>query len=256
MDGEEDPGIGGTTLKILAIISALVAPLQSTDLKTTAFNIRLIYRSVYCFLFLAIFIAKFKDMLEKTANYILETVAPIFNRQGYVGTSLSDLTKATQLTKGALYGNFKNKDELALKAFELNTKRVLKPLNEAVDREGHHLDKVLAMIQYYRTYDQRTKEIGGCPFLNVSIDAKNNNPALFLKAKSLEKRKQEALSRIIEEGIQRGEINADIDPEAFAKNMYSLIVGAYFMTFIQDDASYLAEALDHLESDVVTRLKF
>ncbi|NRB46990.1 MAG: TetR/AcrR family transcriptional regulator [Saprospiraceae bacterium] len=194
-------------------------------------------------------------MLEKTANYILETVAPIFNRQGYVGTSLSDLTKATQLTKGALYGNFKNKDELALKAFELNIKRVLKPLNEMVDRKSNHLDKVLAVIQFYRTYDQRTKEIGGCPFLNVSIDAKNNHPALFHRAKSLEKRKQEALSRIIEEGIKREEINADVDPDSFAKNMYSLIVGAYFMTFIQEDASYLAEALDQLESDLVMRLK-
>lgn len=194
-------------------------------------------------------------MLEKTANYILETVAPIFNRQGYVGTSLSDLTKATQLTKGALYGNFKNKDELALKAFELNTKRILKPLNEAVDREDHHLDKVLAMIRYYRTYDQRTKEIGGCPFLNVSVDAKNNHPTLFLKAKSLEKRKQEALRRIIEEGIRRKEINADIDPDAFAKNMYSLIVGAYFMTFIQEDERYLQVALDQLEFDLVPNLR-
>ncbi len=206
-------------------------------------------------LFLPIFIGKFKDMLEKTANYILETVAPIFNRQGYVGTSLSDLTKATQLTKGALYGNFKNKDELALRAFELNTKRVLKPLNEMVDKEDNYLDKVLAVIQYYRTYSQRTKEIGGCPFLNVSIDAKNNYPALFLRAKSLEKRKQEALSRIIEEGIKREEINADIDPDSFAKNMYSLIVGAYFMTFIQEDESYLKVALDQLESDMMPKLR-
>ena len=43
---------------------------------------------------------------ERTTAFIIETVAPIFSRQGYVGTSMSDLTEATGLTKGALYGNF------------------------------------------------------------------------------------------------------------------------------------------------------
>ena len=31
--------------------------------------------------------------------------------KGYTGTSLSDIVDATGLTKGAIYGNFANKDE-------------------------------------------------------------------------------------------------------------------------------------------------
>ena len=50
---------------------------------------------------------------EKTRQLIIETAAPIFNKKGYAGTSLSDLTQATGLTKGSIYGNFKNKDEVA-----------------------------------------------------------------------------------------------------------------------------------------------
>ncbi|MBX2873782.1 MAG: TetR/AcrR family transcriptional regulator [Saprospiraceae bacterium] len=203
----------------------------------------------------SIFESKYAAMLEKTANYILEVVAPIFNRQGYIGTSLSDLTQATQLTKGALYGNFKNKEELALKALELNTRRVLKPLNEQVNRVENHLDKMYAVVHYYRTYYERMQEIGGCPFLNVSIDAKHNNPELFHRVKSLEGRKQQALARILKEGIRREEINGAIDAEVFAKNMYSLIVGAYFMSFVQEDDSYLNTALDQLEYDLLPQLR-
>ena len=59
---------------------------------------------------------------QLTAQYIIETVAPIFNKNGYAATSLSDLTKATGLTKGAIYGNFKNKEELAIIAFKYNVK--------------------------------------------------------------------------------------------------------------------------------------
>ena len=40
---------------------------------------------------------------EKTTKYIIKTVAPIFNRKGYAATTMSDLTAATGLTKGAIY---------------------------------------------------------------------------------------------------------------------------------------------------------
>ena len=54
---------------------------------------------------------------EKTAAFIIETVAPIFNKNGYAATSISDITNATGLTKGAIYGNFTNKEDLAIKCF-------------------------------------------------------------------------------------------------------------------------------------------
>ena len=57
---------------------------------------------------------------ENTKAYIIERTAPVFNKKGYTGTSLADLTEATGLTKGALYGNFKNKDEIALAVFDHN----------------------------------------------------------------------------------------------------------------------------------------
>jgi len=70
---------------------------------------------------------------ERTTQYIIETVAPLFNQRGYSATSLSDITSAVGLTKGAIYGNFKNKEELALKAFEHNKGLLILAINEAVN---------------------------------------------------------------------------------------------------------------------------
>ncbi len=39
---------------------------------------------------------------EITTQFIIDTVAPVFNKFGYAGTSMSDITKATGLTKGAV----------------------------------------------------------------------------------------------------------------------------------------------------------
>ena len=50
---------------------------------------------------------------ERTSQHILETAAPVFNRLGYASTSMAEITKATGLTKGAIYGNFENKREIS-----------------------------------------------------------------------------------------------------------------------------------------------
>ena len=56
----------------------------------------------------------------ETKDLIIEKAAPIFNKHGYAGTSMSQLAQAIQMTKGAIYGNFKDKDEIALAAFDYN----------------------------------------------------------------------------------------------------------------------------------------
>jgi AcrR family transcriptional regulator len=48
---------------------------------------------------------------ELTSEFIIKTVASVFNKKGYSGTSMADITNATGLTKGAIYGNFKDKND-------------------------------------------------------------------------------------------------------------------------------------------------
>ena len=54
----------------------------------------------------------------RTRQFIIETTAGIFNTKGYAGTSMSDITEATGLTKGSIYGNFGNKEDVALAVFD------------------------------------------------------------------------------------------------------------------------------------------
>ncbi|HET8924648.1 MAG TPA: TetR/AcrR family transcriptional regulator, partial [Candidatus Acidoferrum sp.] len=55
---------------------------------------------------------------EQTRRKIVEAAAPIFNKRGYEGSSLSDLMDATGLKKGGIYRHFSNKEELAAEAFD------------------------------------------------------------------------------------------------------------------------------------------
>ncbi len=57
---------------------------------------------------------KEKVLISETSSKIVASAIELFNMHGYAGTSISDIAKKAQLSKGILYHYFGNKDELYL----------------------------------------------------------------------------------------------------------------------------------------------
>lgn len=192
---------------------------------------------------------------ENTKEFILEKVSPIFNQKGYVGTSLADITKATQLTKGAIYGNFENKEDLALQAFRYNIRKIIFPLTDIMATKENSLEKLLAVTAYYRNYFQMAKSRGGCPVLNMGTDAKNLNPALFEAAKNVTVKLIKGIEDIIKHGQKTREFKSTIDAKLTARNIYSIIDGGIFTALTNEDESFLTNILDHIDENIILNLK-
>lgn len=190
-----------------------------------------------------------------TSEFILDKVAPIFNKQGYVGTSLTDITNATGLTKGAIYCNFKNKEDLALKAFQLNINLAIMPLFQLVASTKGSINKLKAITNYQRTYYDLVKNIGGCPMLRVGVDTKFINPLLFKSAQQLSQKFTIGLTNIITDGIANNEIKKDVDALKQAKIILSLIEGGSLLAFTHNDASYIAANMDFIDETIVTAIR-
>src|ERR1700674_4907506 len=62
--------------------------------------------------------ARFMTRGEQTRKKIVRAAAPIFNKRGYEGSSVSDLMEATSPKKGGIYRHFSSKEELAAEAFD------------------------------------------------------------------------------------------------------------------------------------------
>lgn len=186
--------------------------------------------------------------MQDTSSYIIRTVAPVFNKKGYSGTSLSDLTVATGLTKGAIYGNFTNKEQLAVEAFKFNVREILKELSSGINKSNRAIDKLYAITNFYRGYYDSTKSTGGCPILNVGNDTKHTNPTLFRMVKHTAKKLEESIGNIILEGVNNNEFRKETDISKLAKNIYSMIEGSVFMSVTHDDRSYILNMIDHIEN--------
>ena len=192
---------------------------------------------------------------ERTSAFIIETVAPVFNKHGYVGTSMSDLTEATGLTKGALYGNFENKEALALAAFEFNRNRLLEKLDEKLTIEGNALDKIFELTKFFRNYDIFTLEMGGCPILNIGVDAQHNNALLSAATIETIKIIEGKIALVLENGVNNGELKLPVTPLQFAKQLYTMLQGAVAMSTITRDRKYLMNTVAYLDQLVKKELR-
>src|SRR5690606_35822151 len=119
---------------------------------------------------------------ENTKQFIIEKTAPIFNKKGYTGTYLSDLTEATGLTKGGIYCNFKNKNEVAVEAFRYNLNQLTSKVLQEVALQQKAEKKLIAFLHFYKNNYQHVFKNGGCAILNTAIDADDINDLLHKEA--------------------------------------------------------------------------
>ncbi|NDV17654.1 TetR family transcriptional regulator [Muricauda sp. TY007] len=192
---------------------------------------------------------------ERTTAYIIETVAPIFNKHGYVGTSMSDLTEATGLTKGAIYGNFENKEALALSAFEHNRNMLLQAIDDKLSTGTEALARLYSLLNFYKQYDVFTLPMGGCPLLNVGVDAQGNNKLLAAAVRETIKDIEGKIALILENGAKQNEIKLPVPPLQFAKQLFTMIQGAVAMSTMTQDRKYLVNTITYLEYLVKQELK-
>lgn len=186
-----------------------------------------------------------------TSEFILDKVAPIFNMQGYVGTSLRDITNATGLTKGAIYCNFANKEDLALQSFQLNINLAITPLFKLVATQEGSINKLYSITNYQRSYYDLVNDRGGCPMLRVGVDAKFINPVLFEAAQKLSGKFIAGLTNIISEGITNDEIKSSIDPVKYAQIILSLIEGSSLLAFTHNDKTYINSSMDLIDETII-----
>lgn len=167
---------------------------------------------------------------ERTKQFIIEKVAPIFNKKGAYGTSLSDITEATGLTKGAIYGNFKDKDTLAKACFEHNLKFLQKGLYKSLASQGSAWSKLEKLINFYEEGFIVIAQSGGCPLMNSAIESDDGYPLLKTQVKMTFELWKTELAAVILAGQESGEFNGHADATVLAKFFIATIEGGILLS--------------------------
>ena len=184
---------------------------------------------------------------ERTREYIIENTAGIFNVKGYAGTSLSDLTEATKLTKGSIYGNFENKEDVALAAFDYNWNTVQSIVKGEMAKHESYMQKLLVYVSTYESFFKHPFPKGGCPILNTATESDDTHPALRKRAADALISWKNAIIQLVEKGIAAGEIKPGVDAEQVALTIMAMIEGIIMITKATGKINYWHKVMRSVE---------
>jgi TetR/AcrR family transcriptional regulator, transcriptional repressor for nem operon len=182
---------------------------------------------------------------DTTRQYIIEKTAPVFNKHGFDGATLGLLQEATGLTKGSLYGNFSDKQEIAKAAFRYSMERVREFVGGKVQYQKSAKQKLLALLTFYSDYVFNPPIAGGCPLLNNAVEADDHHTFMKKTVASEIDKTISFISSLLEDGKKNGEFRKDIKCAELATIFFSSIEGAIMVSRVSGSDAAMKSVFRH-----------
>lgn len=164
--------------------------------------------------------------MNDTREYIIDQAYLLFLNRSYEAVSISDLSKAIGLTKGALYHHFLNKEELFkavidkyLMIIEIKGNFDEMTLAEYIKLSYTHLKNV---INHMFKEDYNYSPIN---YFSMFIDAFRHYSFFAEEKGKLFAAEPEKIKKVLENAIKSGEIRSDVNTSIMAMNIFSLTIG-------------------------------
>src|SRR5260370_35601103 len=192
---------------------------------------------------------------EQTRERILASSAQLFNRQGYSGSSLTDIMRETGLEKGGIYNHFSSKEQLALEAFDYAYGLVQERVRQALAGKLNAIERLLAIVSVFQGIVEDPPVAGGCPILNTAIEADDANESLRNRARSAMDNWRTTIHRIVNKGIERQEIRPGVDADVLATLLISTLEGAIMLSKLYGDNIHMSRVVEHLTGYIETAIR-
>lgn len=170
---------------------------------------------------------KTAEETERTRQQILKGARDLFIRRGYNATSMEDIRKHADVSKGSIYYHFKSKRQLLMEIIEQRTFDWIEGWRKLEKPGMTPIEKLYALADYWHEdFDD--------PFLKVVdefITSHGGEPGTFEKMIELVQMQFPVIRSIIEEGIAAGDFRQD-DPDELTY-IFASTMGGLGMTYYE-----------------------
>lgn len=188
---------------------------------------------------------------EQTRQFIIEKAAVIFNERGIAGTSIDDVLKAADVAKGCLYGHFESKEELAYASVDYMLGKIVARREAVLAKHTSAIDKIHAYLEEKRN-PLNTLLQGGCPVINFSVESDDTNPVIKKKIKAMYESGFKTFTKVLQDGVDTGELSDKLIPEEFAAKMYAAVQGAIVVCRIMHNTKPMQLVIQSLKDELDT----
>jgi AcrR family transcriptional regulator len=172
---------------------------------------------------------------QQTREYLLQAAATVFAERGFYGASLDEVAAAAGFTKGAVYSNFKNKDDLFLALIEAAYSREMAALHDVIAGSEVPPEARLGdFVSLIRNELGAVPENWGALYLEFSLYAMRN-PAARARLNELEANDIRNVAQLIEEGSARQGLEPSVGALHQARLITALFRGISLMRALDPD---------------------
>lgn len=165
--------------------------------------------------------------MSETRDFIIDEAYKLFLQQSYEAVSISTISEAIGMTKGALYHHFTNKEDL-FKAvidkhfphFVEGTECVFSSLKELIEKTIGFSEKIL------RSLNPTDLKFDPVSFIGLMSDAFRHYPEFNRQKMAETDQCISNIKAVVAKAVEGGEIRNDIDVTVVAKQIFATGLGA------------------------------
>lgn len=176
----------------------------------------------------------------RTRRTILDAAAEVFAQDGYPSVTIKDIADGAQMTKGAVYFHFANKEAVAVAVTEEFYRRLNELVSPALDGDRSSPHTVVEVLLHTaRGFRDDTYIKAGARLQIERPYIKAEMPTPYVGYTAL-------LRELLEECQAAGRLPQDADPKALARVLVSSLFGAQHISWVQNDRSDIVERIEEV----------
>jgi AcrR family transcriptional regulator len=189
---------------------------------------------------------------QQTRDLLLEAAAKVLSERGYHGASLDEVAAVAGFTKGAVYSNFKNKEELFLALLDSLREREMEALHRTLESSdvppGSRLED---FVEFMRDPPVQLGWSWTALYLEFCLYAMRGNPAARQRLVQQQNASIDEVAQILETERAKSGISTPESPKQLARLVEALSRGLSIMRQLDPESvddevtiAFLARALN------------
>lgn len=162
---------------------------------------------------------------EFDLDHALDKAMDVFRFQGFHATSISDLSKAMNLTVGSIYKAFGDKHNLFYQVFNRYLLLRKKELNEYLSHANTGYEKIQNLLNFYIDSVKELEGKKGCLVVGSAIEIEVLNHELTRAIEFALNKNLSNIKKLIEEGKADGSITQELNVDQAASLLLCLVLG-------------------------------
>ncbi|HSE64952.1 MAG TPA: TetR/AcrR family transcriptional regulator [Thermoanaerobaculia bacterium] len=162
---------------------------------------------------------------EATRAAILERGVRLATQTGLEGLSIGRLATELGLSKSGLFAHFRSKEALQIQVLDASAERFVQEVVRPALREPRGEPRLRAIFERWLAWTQTNSGPGGCLFVAAAAELDDRPGAVRERLVALQKGWLEILATVYRTGVEERQFRRDVEPDQFAYDLYSVMLG-------------------------------